>query len=299
MSKTTKKEQTQELPTKDNLDKDKVKRTPLSSAMLRDMKAQFERCLDASYIHLENDADYAVQESSDGKTLYLLFQWTSSSYDWISNFDFVAKPYKDMDVTWRCHRGFLRVWKTIKPYIKGAVTNTKYTKIYIVGYSHGAAIATLAHEYVWYNRPDLRSEENPNGIIGYGFGCPRCYFGSLLPWKKIPEELAQRWKNFYPIRNLSDLVTHVPPRIFGFRHVAPVVQLGKTGKWQIIEYAPTLPPRVAMHYAPNYLLSLEDGIKEAEELENYKEAVQKANEELKKTTTTEPTEATTITDKGE
>lgn len=246
-----------------------IERTPLSSKTLIEMKNCFLKCLNAKYIHVDNDGDYAFEESRDGKTLYLLFQWTRTAYDWISNFDFVAKPYKDMEITWRCHRGFLRVWKSIEPHIKELVKNEKYKTIKIAGFSHGGAIATLAHEYVWFNRPDLRSEENPDGITGYGFGCPRCYFGSILPWKKMPQELAQRWVRFYPIRNLKDIVTHVPPRIFGFRHVAPVVQLGRTGKWQIIDYAPNLPPRVAMHYAPNYLLSLDDGIKEAQELEAY------------------------------
>ena len=94
----------------DNLPEDKIVRTPLPSKTLRDMRAQFIRCLNAKYIHTDNDGDYAIEESRDGKTLYLLFQWTRTAYDWISNFDFVAKPYKDMEITWRCHRGFLRVW---------------------------------------------------------------------------------------------------------------------------------------------------------------------------------------------
>lgn len=254
-----------------------IERTPLSSKTLIEMKDCFLKCLKAEYIHVDNDGDYAFEESKDEKTLYLLFQWTRTAYDWISNFDFVAKPYKDMEITWRCHRGFLRVWKSIEPHIKELVKNEKYKTIKIAGFSHGAAIATLAHEYVWFNRPDLRSKENPDGITGYGFGCPRCYFGSILPWKKMPQELAQRWARFYPIRNLTDLVTHVPPRIFGFRHVAPVVQLGRTDKWQIIDYAPNLPPRVAMHYAPNYILSLDDGIKEAQEFEAYQKEVERAN----------------------
>lgn len=254
-----------------------IERTPLSSKTLIEMKDCFLKCLKAEYIHVDNDGDYAFEESRDGKTLYLLFQWTRTAYDWISNFDFVAKPYKDMEITWKCHRGFLRAWKSIEPHIKELVKNEKYKAIKIAGFSHGAAIATLAHEYVWFNRPDLRSKENPDGITGYGFGCPRCYFSSILPWKKMPQELAQRWVRFYPIRNLTDLVTHVPPRIFGFRHVAPVVQLGRTDKWQIIDYAPNLPPRVAMHYAPNYILSLDDGIKEAQELEAYRKEVERAN----------------------
>ena len=246
-----------------NLPKDKVKRTVLPSYLLEDMKKQFIRCLDTKYTHTDYDGDFSIEE--EGNTLYLLFQWTRTGYDWISNFSFAAGPQKEMEIKWRCHRGFLRVWKAIEPYVKEKVLDRKFTKICIVGYSHGAAIATLAHEYVWFHRPDLHSEENPDGLVGYGFGCPRCYF--RLPWKKMPEELKIRWKNFYPIRNLRDLVTHVPPRIFGFHHVHEVVQLGQTGKWQNIEDCPKAPPCVEMHYAPNYLMSLDDGILEAKNRE--------------------------------
>ena len=86
--------------------------------------------------------------------------------DWKNNFDFPAKPYKDMEVNWSCHRGFLRVWKSIEPYLEEVINDMTISQIYIVGYSHGAAIASLCHEYVWYHRPDLRD----NGLEGFGFG---------------------------------------------------------------------------------------------------------------------------------
>ena len=67
----------------------------------------------------------------------------------------VSKPRQlkvvmNMKIKWRCHRGFLRVWKTIKPYIE-QIDFSKAKKIVVVGYSHGAAIATLCHEYIWFN----------------------------------------------------------------------------------------------------------------------------------------------------
>ena len=89
----------------------------------------FTKCLIANYIHTENDGDYALEEDND--TLIILFQCTNSKIDWKNNFDFPAVPYKDMDIKWRCHRGFLRVWKSIKPYIKEAVMNPKYKHIII------------------------------------------------------------------------------------------------------------------------------------------------------------------------
>lgn len=181
-----------------------------------------ERCLHAKYIRVENDGDYAIEREED--TVYLLFQWSNGETDWRNNFDFPAVPYSDMKIPWQCHRGFLRVWKSIKPYIESTVMDETVKKFIIVGYSHGAAIAALAHEYVWFNRPDLRD----NNLEGYGFGAPRCYWGFT-----ISNELKQRWDNFYPIRNCEDIVTHVPLLIMGFRHTGNLICIGQKDQYAI------------------------------------------------------------------
>ena len=153
-----------------------------------------------------------------------------------------------MGVKWYCHRGFLRVWKAIKPYICDAVHDMSVKKIVVIGYSHGAAIATLAHEYVWYEREDLRDT-----LEGYGFGCPRCYWGRMKPG------LKERWANFYPIRNIDDIATHVPPAIFGFRHVNPVIEVGYKGQYKFdIKKTPLSKklPCTYAHYPEEYLKNL-------------------------------------------
>lgn len=213
------------------------------------LKNAFSRCLNATYTHVENDGDYALQV--EGDTLYILFQWSHSKFDWFSNIDFVAKPYKDMELPWRCHRGFLRVWKSIEPYIADEVANPDYKRIVVVGYSHGAAIATLAHEYVWFHRPDLRD----GGLVGYGFGCPRCYFG----WT-MKKALKERWANFYPVRNLNDLVSHLPPVGFGFTHVNKVVKIGE-GEYLKDPAHPKYPKCILAHYDANYRLSIDNALK--------------------------------------
>ena len=167
----------------------------------------------SEFITTDEAGDYALLREED--TLYIFLEWSDGPTDWKNNFDFPAKPYKEMGATWYCHRGFLRVWKAIEPHIRDSVLDMTVKKIVVVGYSHGAAIAALAHEYVWYNRPDLRDT-----LEGYGFGCPRCYWGF-----KVRKSLKERWANFYPIRNENDIVTHVPPLLFGFRHVNEVIQI--------------------------------------------------------------------------
>lgn len=207
-----------------------------------------QMCLNASYHHVENGGDYAIRR--EGSTAYLLFQWSNGKEDWKNNFDFFAKPYKDMQVTWRCHRGFLRVWKSIEPYVQKTVLDKRVKHFVIIGYSHGAAIAALAHEYVWFNRPDLHSDVTGSlfNIEGFGFGCPRVFFG------RMKKELRKRWSTFLPIRNLNDIVTHVPPTLFGFRHVSPVLTVGHK-QWNYAKHSKL--SCVNAHYPDNYITSLE------------------------------------------
>lgn len=201
----------------------------------------FLRCNNAKYIHTDNDGDYCVERDND--ILYIFFQPSASKIDWKNNFDFPAIPYKHMGVKWKCHRGFLRVWKSIEPYLAPYISDMTVSKIYIVGYSMGAALASLCHEYVWYNRPDLRE----NSLEGFGYGCPRVF------WGHMNKQLKQRWKHFHPIRNCNDLITHLPPRIFGYKHVNKVFTLsGKKNKTRHTAIC-----GINSHYPDNYQYNLE------------------------------------------
>jgi hypothetical protein len=207
----------------------------------------FTACLKASYIQVENAGSYALEKI--GNTLYIYLEGSNGVIDWKNNFDFFpkvrrniwrnavccldifksncsapVKPYKDMEYRWFSHRGFLRVWKSIEPYIAAPIEDRKFKKIIIVGYSHGAALAVLCHEYVWYHRPDLREK-----IEGYGIGCPRVFWGIQTA------QARERWARFYVIRNIDDIVTHVPPVWLGFSHVGNLISIGTRGKYSRID----------------------------------------------------------------
>ena len=201
----------------------------------------FELCLDANYTNVENGGSFCLLPA--GERLYVLFEKSNGLVDWENNFDFSAarhteidavEPYREMDERWYCHGGFLRVWKSILPYIEGALLDLSFREIVCVGYSHGAALCLLCHEYLWYNRHDLRGS-----IFSFGFGCPRVIRGA------VPGE-RERWSSFYVIRNLDDLVTHLPPSILGYRHVGKLIEIGKMGQFS----------RIDAHREENYLLSL-------------------------------------------
>lgn len=201
------------------------------------MKTLFKKCLNADYIKTDADGDYAI-EYEDG-VLFLLFEKSNGNTDWKNNFNFPAKPYKRMKHLWFCHRGFLRVWKSMRDQIEAEVARIISEKlvnaIVCVGYSHGAALALLATEDMMY----LYGDEAI--VSGYGYGCPR------VVWGFLPRTVKKRLKHFTAVRNVPDLVTHVPPAIFGFRHIQ-LRRVGKLGKYGPID----------AHRAASYLAEVED-----------------------------------------
>ncbi len=180
--------------------------------------SKFKATLNADYMHLAEETAsfaYEVREYSPigFKVLRIYFEKSNGATDWKNNFDFPAKPYRDMGDKWYAHRGFLKVWKIIEPHLKDIIMNPDINFIEIFGYSHGAAIALLCHEYCKFHRPDI-------GTYGYGFGSPRVIWG--FPNKRVRE----RFKGFRVIRNRGDIVTHLPPAIFGFKHCPTIVTIG-------------------------------------------------------------------------
>ena len=123
------------------------------------------------------------------------------------------------------------MWKSIEPYIVADIMDPTVKKIDIIGYSHGGAIAQLCYEYVKFNRPDVE-------VLGVGFGSPR------VLWGFAKKSVTDRFKGFVIVRNGHDLVTHLPPVLFGFRHVVKVTKIGKS-KGLIKD-----------HYPDNYLEAL-------------------------------------------
>lgn len=200
-----------------------------------ELKELFQKILDLKekYVHLDNDASFYFERKGD--TLYIYFEKSNGATDWKNNFDFPAKPYRDMKNKWFAHRGFLKVWKTIEPYLQPYICDLAVNKIEIGGYSHGAAIALLCHEYCKFNRPDIS-----DNIEGYGFGCPRVVWGFM---KKC---VKKRFEGFTIIRNGKDLVTHVPPAIFGYRHAGDMLKIGRNKGYKPIE----------SHYPDKYLKEL-------------------------------------------
>ncbi len=198
----------------------------------------FRKCLSAEYISTAEGGDYAIEV--DGNTLYILFEWSDGAEDWRNNFDFPIKPYRRMSDKWYCHRGFLRVWKAMRDEIESSVAELlaqlpNISNITIVGYSHGGAMALLATEDMTYLYGDKIT------VRGYGFGAPR------VLWGYIPKAVRERISAFTTVRNIPDIVTHLPPKVFGYQDIN-IKEIGEEGKYKPIE----------AHYDSAYIAELKE-----------------------------------------
>lgn len=203
----------------------------------------FVSCLEADYRQVENGGSFAAVR--DGDLLYLFFEKSNGAVDWINNLSYRAVPRGREGDKWFCHEGFLRVFEAVLPYFKDLIFNPSVRKIVTVGYSHGAALALLCHEYIWFSRSDIIGESR-----GYGFGCPRVIFGT------VPRE-GERWNNFLVIRNIDDIVTHLPPRAFGYRHVGRLLEIGRSGKYSGSD----------AHRDENYIIEMQNALKRTNRLD--------------------------------
>lgn len=192
------------------------------------------------YIHTDNDGDYFIEVIGD--TIFIYFEESDSWADWMSNFDFLSTAYKNSEQPWKCHRGFLRVWKTMKDtiekYVEDVIVarkkiykvdkehNLLINRIVCAGYSHGAALCGLCVEDLVY----LFKDKYCIDVCGYGFGCPK------FTQSRLPKNVIERFNNFYPIRNGKDLVTYIPPTIFGYTHGCQnIMKIKPTKKYNCID----------------------------------------------------------------
>ena len=112
----------------------------------------FHNCAyEIEYQQAGDSVNYAFVE--DGSALYIYFEGSNSISDWVRNFLFTKKPYKDMQIPYRVHRGFLAAWKTVEDIIIAKVCEKingkyKYDSVTIVGYSHDKMQLMHRHDYI-------------------------------------------------------------------------------------------------------------------------------------------------------
>ena len=181
----------------------------------------FKRCLTIPYVHLHGGLDYAICRRGREAELYL--EASDGGEDWRKNLDFPAVAYRrGGKPVFYAHRGFLKAHAALTPILDALIAEEGLTALTLVGYSHGAALALLSYEYVGYHRPGLP-------LFGVGFGAPRVLFG---PCRR---EMKERLAGFTVVRNIDDIVTHLPPAALGYYHVGELVTVGARGRYSRVD----------------------------------------------------------------
>jgi len=165
----------------------------------------------------ENGVQYFIGKNYRTGRLIIAFRGTDSFQDLCTDMRFwkTKIPYESMDKQSkiRVHSGFCEAYKhskvrdVIHQHVKGA------RDIYVTGHSYGAALAILCGLDLQYNFPDKYFEV----VV---FGCPR------IGNRHFAKSYNRRVVKTVRFENGNDLVTKIPPAIFGFRHAGIKIHIG-------------------------------------------------------------------------
>lgn len=174
----------------------------------------FKLIQDTEYDTAGDDIDYKVIVK-DGRAV-LLFQESTTKRDWINNFNFPRKLYKDQDRWLLIHRGYGNAWRSANDKIMAEFIKTSEAVggvPLIAGWSFGGAMALLAAEDFNY-----RTGSRPDVIT---FGAPKVA-GDL--WT---QETIYECGNFAQYADRNDVVPLCPP--FPWFHHIQKIKVDKRG----------------------------------------------------------------------
>lgn len=158
----------------------------------------FDIVADADYETIGDDLDYQIVEIEGAAAL--VFQQSVSRRDWINNFDFIKKPYKNQRNHMLVHRGYARVWKEVNDQVMAefieAAKNTD-KQPFVMGWSFGGAMSVLAAEDFYY-----RTGVKPMVVT---FGAPK-----VAGDKKTRNYIAS-CGDFFQYADRNDCVPLMPP----------------------------------------------------------------------------------------
>lgn len=175
-----------------------------------------------NYFHSDANTDTEAFVVGDARKIIISFRGTEGKLsDWATDAKFSKETWTDEHPLGEVHNGFYdalsSVWNEVFSEIMTLRTNNQ--SIWLTGHSLGAALATLAAATLHLQQPEIEI----NGL--YTFGQPR--LGNHKFSKKYNAEL----KNItFRCVNNNDVVTRVPPQIFGYSHVGKLMYFDVDGK---------------------------------------------------------------------
>lgn len=187
--------------------------------------------------------------------IVLSYRCTTSGFDWLTNMTTTSSAWEpDIDIDQghsgifscidccfhsraykpRVHTGFYNNFLVTAPMIKEHIEpllapDQPPRKLFVVGHSLGAGIATMA---ACYFLTEFDWVELPHKLVHVTAGSPRAVLESMQT--RIHEEMKKlRYLDKAVIARIvrdKDTVPGVPPEIFGFRHLDKLVYITKDGQ---------------------------------------------------------------------
>lgn len=165
---------------------------------------------------------------------YLFLIGSNEMIDWFHNFwfRFMRTPYKEKGTNRKIkvHSGFFNSYLLIRDLVHEKVREDENILVY--GQSLGGALATFAALDIQYNFPEKE-------VACLTTGAPR------VGNRYFQESYDRRVPTTIRIKYGADIVTQLPPLLFGFRHVGTQVHLNPKKGWSVGD-----------HMMPNYIAAV-------------------------------------------
>lgn len=169
----------------------------------------FNLIKETDYITSGDEVDWAILTDKLGCVIRLLFEESTTRRDWINNFDFPIKLYKNQQHKFLVARGWGNAYKSCNDVIMQTMKETiemyPEFKIEVLGWSYGGAMAQLAVEDI-----NFRFGRKCNLIT---FGSPKPLFGHRT--KKYFKSCCNEVNQY---TNVCDVVCMCPPLI-GYKRI--------------------------------------------------------------------------------
>lgn len=169
------------------------------------------------YKHKTCYSNWEVHYEGDRDVIQVNFEQTHGMRDWFVNFMFIEKyygkfKYKSKNIQLRVHNGWAKMYKNIKNEVRDEVCALLHlhpnAEVEVIGWSLGSGQAMLCTQDLFYNF-GIKSH-----LFTYGSVNP--FKTNIFNRKRTKKYLRDCCKEVYNFSDLSDIVSYVPFRFWGF-----------------------------------------------------------------------------------
>lgn len=228
---------------------------PLTTILSQDMGLHLDCIIDISGItkggHFLDTQGFIAHNS---EVIVLSYRCTTTAFDWLTNFNTTSSAWEiEEDLAQgysgicsgfegfccydgvyrpRVHTGFYNNFLASLPLVKQHIEpllghHQPPRKLFVVGHSLGAGIATLAGCYFL---TEFDWTKIPQQLVNVTAGSPRACCTSMKPMiDKRREEMGSQARIYRVVKG-KDCIVNVPPKSFGFRHLVDPVRITDAGE---------------------------------------------------------------------